>query len=69
MEKATFITEWFNASNSNDQSCADVRLKSDGGAQMRNSNFPDGAVLDFDAKEWSVFVAAAKAGTFDHPAA
>jgi hypothetical protein len=57
---------WVKAEESNrDGNCVEV-AKLDAGVGMRNSRFPDGPALVYTDREWSVFVAAAKGGEFDH---
>lgn len=44
--------------------CVEVAQLDDGRA-VRDSKNPDGPVLHFTEREWSAFVAGAKAGEFD----
>lgn len=58
---------WAKSSHSGgDGACVELQGKPDGGVLVRNSRFPDGAVLDFTDAELAAFLAGAKDGQFDH---
>lgn len=46
------------------EACVEVADAADGGAAVRRSGDPAGAVLEFSALEWSAFVAGVLAGEF-----
>jgi Domain of unknown function (DUF397) len=58
--------EFRKSSFSPTDNCVEVALLPDGGAQVRNSREPAGAVLTYTSGEWAAFLAGAKAGEFDH---
>lgn len=45
--------------------CVEVFVDRHGGASVRDSKNPDKEPLEFNADEWSAFVAGVKAGEFD----
>lgn len=45
--------------------CVEAAPLPGGGAVVRDSKNPDGAVLSFTAGEWTAFLAGAKGGEFD----
>ena len=45
--------------------CVEVALLADGGAAVRDSKQPNGAVLMFTGPEWVAFLAGAQAGEFN----
>jgi hypothetical protein len=58
--------KWLKSSLSNfSGSCVEVKALPDGGAQVRNSNDPDGGMLTFTEGEWDAFVGGCKNGEFD----
>lgn len=63
------IGEWFKSSYSgdsaNDTACVELRLRADGGYDLRDSKNPDGPVLNFTEREMRAFVLGARAGEFD----
>jgi hypothetical protein len=52
-------------SDGNGGQCVEVAVLPDGGAAVRDSKNPDGAVLIFTKGEWDAFVGGAKDGEFD----
>ena len=58
---------WRKASKSTNQggNCVEVANLPDGGFAVRNSRFPDGAVLTFTAGERDAFLDGVKRGEFD----
>ncbi len=50
----------------NGNQCAELAHLPGGGVRLRNSQRPDASV-EFDAGEWSAFIAGAKNGEFDSP--
>ncbi|AXI79456.1 DUF397 domain-containing protein [Peterkaempfera bronchialis] len=63
-EKAT-RQEWHKSSHSNgDSTCVEVAPTPDGGASIRDSKNPHGAVLTFTAREWKAFLDGARDGEF-----
>lgn len=61
------IKPWFNAS-AQGGTCLDVQHLGDGTVQTRHSKRPE-VVTDYTPGEWDTFIAGAKAGMFDRPAA
>jgi hypothetical protein len=56
---------WRKSSLSGSQGdCVEVAALADGGAAVRDSKDPEGAVLRFTAAEWAAFLGGAKAGEF-----
>ncbi len=56
---------WYETRHSNPGNCVQVRAKrGPHGTRLlvRNSNYPDGAVLGFGAAEWKTFLEDVKAG-------
>jgi hypothetical protein len=47
-----------------DENCVEVAELPDGGAWVRNSKDPGGAVLKFTPGEWSAFIGGVKDGEF-----
>ncbi|WP_055590428.1 DUF397 domain-containing protein [Peterkaempfera griseoplana] len=61
--------EWRKSSHSNgDSTCVEVAPAPDGGASIRDSKNPQGAVLTFSAREWQAFLDGARDGEFSHRA-
>lgn len=64
------MPEWCKSSYSGTEDvCVEVRHSPDGYVLVRDSKDPDGPQLSFTPEEWSAFIAGAKAGEFDAPAA
>jgi Domain of unknown function (DUF397) len=62
----SFSARWRKSSRSGSQTdCVEVAPAADGGLHVRDSKNPDGPVLTFSAGDWSVFLNASRAGTFD----
>jgi hypothetical protein len=55
---------WRKSSFSGQGDCVEIAGLPGGGAAVRDSKDPDGAVLTFTAGEWAAFLAGAKAGEF-----
>jgi Domain of unknown function (DUF397) len=63
---STIYGAWRKATKSgNNGACVEVRSARDGGAQVRDSKDPGGAVLTFTAAEWDAFLDGARLGEFD----
>jgi hypothetical protein len=45
--------------------CVEIAALPDGGAAIRDGKDPEGPMLLFDGAEWTTFVEAVKAGSFD----
>jgi Domain of unknown function (DUF397) len=45
--------------------CVEIAALPDGGAAIRDGKDPEGPTLSFDGAEWSAFLEAVKAGSFD----
>jgi hypothetical protein len=57
---------WRKSSRSGSEtSCVELAPAADGGLHVRDSKNPDGPVLTFSAGDWSFFLNASRAGTFD----
>ncbi|MCD0482935.1 DUF397 domain-containing protein [Streptacidiphilus sp. ASG 303] len=57
--------EWRRSSHSNGSgACVEVAPTPDGGASIRDSRNPQGAVLTFQANEWRAFLDGARDGEF-----
>ncbi len=56
---------WRTAQLCSNGACVEVADLSDGGAAVRSSKDPGGAVLVFDRAEWTTFLAAVKDREFD----
>jgi hypothetical protein len=62
-------SEWLKSSLSyaNNQ-CVEVEHLDDGHVRMRNSRYPDEAILEFTPAEWDAFLGGVRLGEFDRPA-
>lgn len=59
--------QWRKSSHSSgDSACVEVAPAPDGGASIRDSKNPHGAVLTFSAREWKAFIEGARDGEFNH---
>ncbi len=58
---------WRKSSHSGGEggNCVQVRRRSDGGRDVRDSKNPDGPVLAFTSEEWKAFASGVKDGEFD----
>jgi hypothetical protein len=45
--------------------CVEIAALPGGGAAIRDGKDPEGPALRFDTAEWTLFIAAAKAGEYD----
>jgi hypothetical protein len=45
--------------------CVEVKPLPGGTVAVRNSRYPEGAILEFTAGEWHAFIGGAKNGEFD----
>jgi hypothetical protein len=59
---------WVKSSKSGSDGCVEVDLTEPHAVFVRDSKDPDGAILEFNEREWEAFVAGARAGEFDRPA-
>jgi hypothetical protein len=57
---------WRRSTKSTYGSCVEVRFIA-GTVQVRNSEHPDGPVLEFTTREWDAFLAGANEREFDSP--
>jgi hypothetical protein len=58
--------QWRKSSlSSSGDNCVEVR-HAHGGVQVRNSNDPNGALVQFTDDEWAAFTGGAKLGEFDN---
>ena len=58
---------WIKAAASNPSgNCVELASLGSQGVALRNSRFPDGALMVFTSGEIAAFLAGAKAGEFDH---
>ncbi|GIH18370.1 DUF397 domain-containing protein [Rugosimonospora africana] len=63
---STLTTRWRKSSRSSTNgSCVEVR-RATGTVQVRDTKDRGGPVLSFDARSWGAFIAAVRAGHFDH---
>jgi ArsR family metal-binding transcriptional regulator len=56
---------WYRGGRCESSSCIEVAFRGNK-VLVRNSNFPNGAVLIFTREEWDTFTAGAFAGDFEH---
>jgi hypothetical protein len=65
VEVADLSVEWVKSKESKSGNCTEVADMPCGAVGVRNSRFPDGAVLEFTPDEFKAFIGGVRNGEFD----